>query len=159
MNGFLGTRAGGLSDLLLISLLVIAPAGLLGYYFARRRRGAAHRVVMLTTYSVVAVFVVIYIIHNFVEGFPPIDGDTFSVFNLVYFAIGLVHSVLASLALYLGGRQLYTGYTYTAGNGAWVMPGERRALHAAAGRRTLFVFLAAAVTGALFYTWVFVVVM
>lgn len=157
-NGFLGTQAGFLSDLLFVSLLVLVPLGLSGFWLGRRHRGAAHRVVMLVAYVVIAVFVLIYVIHNLVEGFPPRHGDTFSFFNLVYLGIGLVHSVLATAALWLGARQLFTGYTFTRITGQWAMKASDRTVHQVAGRRSLLTFFGAAVTGIFFYLWVFVTV-
>lgn len=157
-EGFVGTRAGFLSDLLLVSLLLLVPLGLGGFWLAKRHRGAAHRIVMLVAYEVVAVFVLIYVIHNLVEGFPPLGSDTFSVFNLVYLGIGLVHSVLAMAAIWLGARQLYTGYAFTRASGAWAMKSSDRTVHQLAGHRSLLVFFGAALTGVIFYLWVFVVV-
>lgn len=147
-----------MSDLLLVSLLLLVPLGLGGFWLGRRHRGAAHRIVMLVTFEVVAVFVLIYVIHNLVDGFPPRQGDTFSFFNLVYLGIGLVHSALATAALWLGARQLYTGYTFTRVTGQWAMTASDRTVHQIAGRRSLLTFFAAAVTGIFFYLWVFVAV-
>lgn len=155
-NGFLGTQAGFLSDLLFVSLLILVPLGLSGFWLGRRHRGAAHRIVMLVTYEVIAVFVLIYVIHNIVEGFPARHGDTFSFFNLVYLGIGLVHSALATAALWLGARQLYTGYAFTQRTGQWAMMAPDRTVHQQAGRRSLLAFFGAAVTGIFFYIWVFV---
>ncbi len=121
MTGILGTRASLLSDLLLVSLLLLVPLFLSGYIFARRRKGSTHRMVMVITYGVVTVFVLIYVAHNLVDGFPPGRGGVLSIYNVVYLITGLTHSVFATLALLMGGYQLYTGYSYTSGTKGWSM--------------------------------------
>lgn len=156
MNGLLGTRASFLSDLLLISLIILIPAFIAGFILARRHRGAPHRLIMLPTYGVIVVFVVIYIIHNFVEGFPPLRGSTFSLYNLVYLSLGLTHSFFAVAALIAGGYQLYTGYTFTSGHKVWSMSASQRKIHARLGHRALVFFALTAATGIFFYYWVFV---
>lgn len=154
--GFLGTRASFLSDLLLLSLIILVPAFVTGFILARRRRGSTHRLVMLTTYSVVVGFVIVYIIHNLVEGFPPFLGPRFSVYNIVYLTVGITHSILATAALAFGGYQLFTGYTYSAGQRVWAMPGSKRRHHRGWGHRALVCFGLTAATGIFFYFWVFV---
>lgn len=155
MTGFLGTRASFLSDLLLISLVVLTPAFLFGFSLARKHDGAGHRLVMVGTYAVIVTFVLIYIWHNLTEGFPPLRGSIFSTFNLVYYLIGITHSALAVAALLMGGSQLYTGYRFTGENPGWTMRRQDRAVHSRSGRRTLIVFAFTALTGIAFYMWVF----
>jgi uncharacterized membrane protein YozB (DUF420 family) len=155
-DGFLGTRAGFLSDLLLVSLLVLVPLGVFGFWLARRHRGATHRLVMLVAYEVVTIFVLIYVLHNLVGGFPPLSQEGLSLYNAVYLGIGLIHSALATAALYLGARQLYTGYRFTKDQRGFTMQASEREIHQRAGRLSLFAFLGTALTGALFYAWVFV---
>ena len=156
MAGFLGTRASFLSDLLLLSLVILTPAFLFGFTLARKHRGAGHRLVMLGTYAVVVTFVLIYIWHNLTEGFPPLKGNIFSIFNLGYFVIGTTHSALAVAALIMGGNQLYTGYGFTGQNTGWAMSKHDRAVHSRRGKRTLLVLAFTALTGIAFYLWVFV---
>lgn len=155
MYGFLGTRASFLSDLLLLSLVILVPAFLFGFTLARKHNGAGHRLVMVITYTIIAFFVLIYIWHNLTEGFPPLRGSVFSIFNLVYFVIGITHSALAVGALIMGGRQLYTGYKFTGKTPGWAMTANDRAVHSRSGKRTLVVFALTALTGIAFYLWVF----
>ncbi|HEB13226.1 MAG TPA: DUF420 domain-containing protein [Actinobacteria bacterium] len=156
MTGFLGTRAGVFSDLLLVSLLVLVPAFTTGYFLARRHKGAWHRLAMLISYSFVLIFVIIYIIDNLVEGFPPFRGDRFSNYNIIYLIIGLTHSLLAMAALIMGGRQIYLGNKFSSSKSNWTMRPEDRIVHARFGVKTLIVFASTTITGILLYFWVFV---
>ena len=156
MAGIFGTRASLLSDLLLASLLLLIPLFLSGYIFARRKRGSTHRMIMVATYGVVAVFVLIYIIHNFVDGFPPGRGGALSSYNVIYLSTGLIHSLFATLALIMGGYQLYTGYSFTSGKRGWSMDAKKRQRHQANGNRVLIYFSLTAATGIFFYYWVFI---
>lgn len=60
MTGFLGTRGDFLSDLLILALALIIPALIAGVLLARRKAIRPHRIIMLTIFTILVAYVIVY---------------------------------------------------------------------------------------------------
>lgn len=147
-HGFLGTRGTFLSDLLIITVILLIPLFTAGYLLARNHKGSAHRVVMLTLYSAVCVYVAIYIVHVLSEGLIMKFRDPTSWAYYAYWVLGVIHSFFAVGALWLGWRTVQYGrHLAKVGPQGYYLPAADRPTHAASGKIALIFFAGAAITG------------
>lgn len=146
--GFLGTRGTFLSDLLIIIVILLIPLFTAGYLLARNHKGSIHRVIMLTLYSAVCAYVVIYILHVLSEGLIMKFRDPASWVYYVYWMLGTVHSAFAIGALYLGWQTVQLGrHLAKVGPKGYYLTAADRPVHAARGKVALICFAGAAFTG------------
>lgn len=156
-TGFLGTRGTFLSDLLVIIVVLLIPLFTAGYFMARNHKGSVHRVIMLTLYSAVCAYVVIYIIHVLSEGLILKFRDPTSWVYYGYWTLGLVHSAFAVGALYFGWQTVQLGrHTAKIGPNGYSLSGADRPAHKGSGKIALLCFAGAAVTGIGVYYLLFI---
>jgi len=156
-TGFLGARGTFLSDLLIIIVVLLIPLFTAGVLLARSHKGSAHHRVMLTLYSAVVVYVVIYLVHVFSEGLLFDFRDQASLLYYVYWVLGVIHSAFAVAALYFGWVTLQLGWRLSkVGPNGYYFPAADRPIHARSGRIALICFAGAAFTGIGVYYLLFI---
>lgn len=156
-TGFLGTRGTFLTDLLIVIVVLLIPLFTAGYLLARSHKGSIHRVVMLTLYSAVCVYVVIYIIDVLSEGLILKFRDPTSWVYYLYWGLGAVHSFFAVGALYLGWKTIQIGRSRArVGPKGYYFSASDRPVHAKSGKRALVFFAGAAFTGLGVYYLLFI---
>lgn len=98
MNGFLGTRGDFFSDLLITGLAGIIPALIAATFFAAEKRFALHRAAMIAIFSVLTLYVVIYVANLLLEDPFISEGP--------YFTFLLLHLAITALTVLFGGLTL-----------------------------------------------------
>lgn len=156
-DGFLGTRGTFFSDLLIVTVVLLFPLFTTGYFLARTHRGSAHRLVMLTLYSMVVVYVLIYLVHVVDDRLILKFRDPSSPVYLVYWVLGVIHSAFAVGALVFGWQTVGLGRRLAKiGPRGYYLPASDRPIHARRGKIALVCFAATTVTGIGVYYLLFV---
>lgn len=109
MKGFLGTRADFFSDVLIMALIVILPALITAIVLAVRKRHSAHKKVMLSIFTVLVLYVIVY-----ETNLTILRGVNYLTMNInipvaSYMAIIIFHIVQSALTLVLGGAVISRG--------------------------------------------------
>lgn len=109
MKGFLGTRADLLSDVLILALLIILPALAKGIGLARRRRFVSHRILMISIFTILVLYVVVYEANLALLGGIDYLKINIRVSEASYFSLLAFHVMHSTLALILGGITIGKG--------------------------------------------------
>ena len=109
MTGFLGTRGDFLSDLLMIALALIVPALTAGVYLAAKKAVRPHKFIMLTIFSVLVAYVVVYETNltllggmGYLFSKTSLGKTAYSGFAGGHVAVGLLALILGALAIRRG---------------------------------------------------------
>lgn len=109
MKGFLGTRGDFLSDLLILALIIILPALVVAIVSAAKRRLLFHKRMMITIFSVLVLYVVLYEANlTFLGGINYLRSNI-RVQEGPYFTFVGFHIALSAVALILGGVTMRKG--------------------------------------------------
>lgn len=109
MKGFLGTRADLLSDVLILALLIILLALAKGIRLARRRRFVSHRFLMISIFTVLVLYVVVYEANLALLGGIDYLRSSIRVSEASYFSLLVFHVMQSAFALILGGITIGKG--------------------------------------------------
>lgn len=109
MRGFLGTRGDLLSDVLILALIVILPALVKGVSLARERRFIPHKMVMMSIFTFLVLYVVIYEANLTFLGGVNFLREKIRISERTYFSLLIFHVTLSALSLILGGIAINKG--------------------------------------------------
>lgn len=109
MTGFLGTRGDFLSDFLIIALGLIIPALAAGVYCAKRKALSPHRFIMLTIFSILVSYVVVYETNLTILGGMDYLYSKTSLGKTAYNGFAGGHVAVGLLALILGALSIRRG--------------------------------------------------
>ena len=109
MKGFLGTRADFFSDLLILALIVILPALVTAILFAVKKRYLPHKRMMLTIFTVLVLYVIVYETNLTILGGVNYLTTNTRVQLVPYMALVVFHIVQSAMALVLGGATISRG--------------------------------------------------
>lgn len=151
-DGFLGTRAPLVPDLIIVALLVVVPAFAAATVLAVMGRTRLHHTIMWITYHVLLVVVVAFVIYNLTVHMSAPELEQSPVYRTIYLPLVVFHIAIASFSTAFGGWLAWATRRWARPSGGELsLEPSRARLHRRAGTAALALFAVTIATGLAIY--------